>query len=176
MKKVLNATAKVLHSIVSFLTTGIILTALAVPILYLAHIRPYVVLSGSMEPAIPVHSVCFVNENIPFAQITPGEVISFRMEGGMLVTHRVSAVQDGRCITKGDANSIEDAVPVTADNYIGKTVAVIPGIGVVLILLHTTPGKICAGALILLLLVLSLIPQSKKDENPPERSEADETV
>ena len=102
-----------------------LLTALAVAILYLAHIRPYVVLSGSMEPAIPVHSVCFVNENIPFAQITPGEVISFRMEGGMLVTHRVSAVQDGRCTTKGDANSIEDAVPVTADNYIGKTVAVI---------------------------------------------------
>ena len=154
--------------IVSILTTVIIVTTIVVIILFFAKIKPYVVVSGSMEPAIHVKSVCFVNENIPLENIEPGDVISFRMNDNMLVTHRVTAVSDGTCTTKGDANPIEDASPVTKNNYVGKTVFVVPKVGAVMILLHSTWGRIAAGGIIALLFILSFIGKEKQE---PEESE-----
>ena len=74
-----------------------------------------------MEPAIPVRSVCFVNEKAPLADIKVGEVISFR-KGEMLVTHRVTEIQDGEYVTKGDANNIEDHVAARPERVLGKYV------------------------------------------------------
>ena len=145
---------KLLRVMSSILTTAIIVAALFIVGLFIAKIRPYVVVSGSMEPAIHVQSVCFVNENIPLDRIEPGDIISFRMDN-MLVTHRVTAVSDGTCTTKGDANNVEDATSVTASNYVGKTVFVVPNVGAVMILLHTTWGRIAAGVILILLFVLS---------------------
>ncbi len=114
-----------------------------------------------MEPAIPVHSICFVNENIPLENIESGEVISFRIGDNMLVTHRVTEIHDNEYTTKGDANNTEDAAPVTAENYIGKTVFVIPKAGIAVLYLHTRHGKIAAVTIIAALLILSFLP--KKD-------------
>ncbi|MBQ8920870.1 MAG: signal peptidase I [Oscillospiraceae bacterium] len=155
------------------MTTLFILAALTLTVLYLAKIRPYVVTTGSMEPAIPVHSVCFVNENTPLSSIAAGEVIAFRMEGGMLVTHRVTAVSGGKYTTKGDANNTEDGPSVTAENYIGKTVFVIPKLGTVMIFLHSSAGKILAAAVIVLLLAASFIPQKKKPAAQSEPTESE---
>ena len=47
------------------------------------------------------------------------------------------------------------------ENYIGKTVVIIPKLGYILIFLHSKKGKIAAITLIVLLLILSFIP--KKD-------------
>lgn len=162
MKAFLSAVRTFVQKLLSSLATLVILTAAAVLVLYLADIRPYIVTTGSMAPAIPVHSVCFVNGNIPLEQIAVGEVISFRT-GEMLVTHRVAEIHGGEYITKGDANSIADAQPVTAEQYIGKTVAVIPRIGSLLIILHTRNGKIAAAALILLLILISFLPRHTPD-------------
>lgn len=165
-----------IQHIASFLATLFILAAAVTLILYLMRIKPYVVTTGSMEPAIPVYSICFVNENIPLAEIGTGEVISFRVGTDMLVTHRVTAIEGGSYITKGDANNAEDAAPVTADNYIGKTVLVLPKIGVAMIFLHSGAGRIAAASLITLLLILSFLPQNDKqkkqsDPKPPAGGE-----
>ena len=154
---------KILRKAVSFLTSLIIVTAMTVTVLFLAHIRPYVVVTGSMEPAIPVQSVCFVNENFPLEKIAVGEVISFQLGENTLVTHRVVSIKDGEYTTRGDANSMEDASPVTAANYIGKTVLVIPKVGFILSYLHTTGGKITAISLIVLLILLTFLPAKKKE-------------
>ena len=96
--------------------------------LYLYGIRPYVVRTGSMEPAIKTGSVCFVNHKIPFEEIQQGDVIAFFM-GETIVTHRAVQVSENQIMTKGDANEIADASPVTKENYSGKTVLAIPEIG-----------------------------------------------
>ena len=148
----LHRVGALLQRLLSLAASLVILTAIVTLGLYAAGIKPYVVVTGSMEPAIPVRSICFVNENVPLETIKVGEVISFRLSDNMLVTHRVVAVTDGAYTTKGDANNIADAAPVTAENYIGKTVFVIPKLGVLLVLLHTAGGKIAAAALALVLL------------------------
>ena len=139
-------------------------------VLYLIRIKPYVVTTGSMEPAIPVRSICFVNEKISLESISVGEVISFRLGDDALVTHRVTAINGGDYTTKGDANNTEDSAPVTKENYVGKTVFVIPFVGVVPIFLHSTRGMIAAVTVILLLIIISFIPKGK-NETKPEMTE-----
>ena len=160
---VLRAAKELLKGAASFLSTLFIITALTVTGCYLFKIKPYVVMTGSMEPAIPVSSICFVNETVPADSIKTGDVIAFR-SGEMLVTHRVTAINEGRFTTKGDANDTEDAAPVTAENYIGKTVLTIPKAGIVIRFLHTIWGKITAGAVIVLLIAVSFKPKERSKE------------
>ena len=164
-KAILQKIWETVRKILSFFTTIIIITAILVTVLFLAKIKPYVVITPSMEPAIPVHSVCFVNENTPLKDIAVGEVISFRMGKDMLVTHRVSAITEKGYITKGDANEIQDDAPITEENYIGKTILVIPKAGHILIFLHSKKGKVTAIVFIALLLAVSFLPKKKPEDD-----------
>ena len=99
-------------------------------------------LTGSMEPAIPVHSLVVVQETDP-ESLQEGDIITFRAtEGsleGALNTHRITSVyeQDGQLMfrTKGDANAVEDAEPVASVNVVGRVVFVSAALGTVVSLL-----------------------------------------
>lgn len=103
--------------------------AAALLILNLFGIRSYIVLSGSMEPAIRTGSLCFVDTKAEFEEIGPGDVIAFETAGGALVTHRAINVSGGRVETKGDANEVSDGFAVTAENYEGETLFSVPCLG-----------------------------------------------
>lgn len=99
-------------------------------------------LTGSMEPAIPVHSF-IVTEAVDPAQLHEGDIITFRatessMEGA-LNTHRITSVYEENdqlmFHTKGDANAVEDAQPVAAPNIVGRVVFVSAALGTVVSLL-----------------------------------------
>ena len=68
----------------------------------------YNVVSGSMEPAIPIGSIIYVKEIDP-ADVNKGDVIVFN-SGDSVVMHRVKEndVINGTFTTKGDANDGED--------------------------------------------------------------------
>lgn len=95
-----------------------------------------VVLSGSMEPALPVGSVIFVRPVQPDT-IQPGDIITYRVGGNekSFVTHRVVEVQGaGSTIafrTKGDANDNLDDGLVPAHAVKGQVWIVIPVVGYV---------------------------------------------
>lgn len=99
-------------------------------------------LTGSMEPAIPVHSLVVVQEVDP-ESLQEGDIITFRAtEGsleGALNTHRITSVyeQDGQLMfrTKGDANAVEDVEPVASVNVVGRVVFVSAALGTVVSLL-----------------------------------------
>ena len=87
--------------------------------------RVYTVLSGSMEPTIPVGAQVVVVK-VDAAQIRVGDIITFDRPNnpGVLITHRVIAVEpDGKggsqWITKGDHNSIPDSwrIPANGSGY-----------------------------------------------------------
>jgi len=116
---------------------------------------PYIVLSGSMEPSIRTGSLCVVDTGVPFEQIKSGDVIAFETGTGQLVTHRVVSFVDGAIETKGDANTVTDGFTTTIDNYRGKTLFSIPGLGYVIKQLQTVRGKIISASAFLFLLLFS---------------------
>ena len=102
----------------------------------------YQVLSGSMEPAIPVGSVIYVKQSVP-EEIQAGEIIAFFREEGDVVTHRVvdNHTVERELITKGDANEIQDFQPVPYNALIGRVERHIPVVGSFMGLLAGNIGK-----------------------------------
>lgn len=164
-------TGRIIRKVSVILSTLLIITALTVFVLFIAGIRPYVVKTGSMEPALPVGCLCFVNENTPLNEISVGNVISFRMGNNAVVTHRVTAISGNKYTTKGDANDLDDSSPVTSQNYIGKIIFSIPKIGLIPVYLHTRKGLISTAALILILLILNFIPNKGNKSETQENNQ-----
>jgi len=97
--------------------------------------RPYVVYSGSMEPAIKTASVIV---SVPQKNYYQGDVITFSPSGNSkdLVTHRIALKQfpegvDGTptYLTAGDANEDFDNWEITNEKIIGKVAFSIPYVG-----------------------------------------------
>lgn len=95
-------------------------------------------LTGSMEPAIPVHSF-IVTEVVDPESLQVGDIITFRSTEskleGALNTHRITSVyeESGQLMfhTKGDANAVEDSEPVSSINVVGKVVFISAALGTV---------------------------------------------
>lgn len=108
---------------------------------FIFNLTPYVVMSGSMEPAVKTGSLCFVNEGD--RDVNVGDIIAFHGRDGMAVTHRVVDItEDGEYVTKGDNNSNEDAATVREDDVMGTTVLAVPKIGYFIVWMKTPTGII----------------------------------
>lgn len=88
--------------------------------------RSFVVLTGSMEPVLPVGSMVYTQ---PKPSYTVGEMITFKDVESRTVTHRIIEVQGDKFITKGDANNAPDKNPVPKDRVIGSVFFDVPYIG-----------------------------------------------
>lgn len=158
----------------------IALVALVVP--FFAYAAPtavgaedsYVVLSGSMEPALTPGDVIFVYTVSP-DQVTAGDVITYQKnEGSVPVTHRVTEVErtdDGTQVyhTKGDANEDPDQGVVSHDDLVGEVPTVtlpvlgtflvaVPYVGYVVAAVNNTPYGVplLVGVPLILLLLTEL--------------------
>ena len=126
----------------------------------LAGIRTYVVISGSMEPAIPTGSMVYSKEVDP-KTLETGDVIVFYSSnaapGGtdtkdiIPITHRVVSndTAAGEITTKGDANEQNDISKVTYMNVEGKVIFHVPHLGYLASPLSSTMGKIALALIIL---------------------------
>lgn len=112
-----------------------------------------VVLSGSMEPELPVGALLFIHSEKSYEA---GDIVTYEDADGSLVTHRLVSLEEGVAITKGDANNTNDA-PFPASKILGKVRAVLPGVGNAIAWLRSPLG-ICTIALIgAILIILPLI-------------------
>ena len=120
----------------------------------------YNVLSGSMEPAIPVGSLLYVRSGDP-EQVEDEDIIAFygSLEDSGIITHRVvkNIVVSRTFTTKGDANDKEDPTPVSYDNYIGRVTLSVPYVGRVLTIMTSLEGKIAAACIVGLGVILNVI-------------------
>ena len=109
----------------------------------------YVVVSGSMEPAIPVGSALYVEAVRP-EEVGPGDVVAF-YDRGAVITHRVveNHVVEGEFITKGDANAENDMEPVAYGALIGRMGLQVPFLGSVMAVCSGTKGKIYLASAVL---------------------------
>ena len=128
----------------------------ALAVLACLGIKSYIVMSGSMEPAVSTGSLCLVDTRASFSEVRGGEVIAFETAGGMLVVHRAVRVGTDRIETRGDANPVPDGPAVTADNFRGILLFSIPHLGYLYHAMGTGPGKALCAALILAVLTLKI--------------------
>lgn len=142
----------------------------------------FTVQTPSMEPKYSVGSVIYV-KNVAPDDLQIGDVITFRTQGGNVVTHRIVEVfgsGSGRSFrTQGDANNVADGGSVSAENVIGKVVFSIPGLGYVSQGLHTTQGRIIAGGAVVLLVVMMMLsdvlwPKQEKEEEQEQEEKQEQ--
>lgn len=101
------------------------------------------VLSGSMEPDIHTGSIISIKAVENPTGFKKGDVITFQTEEDILITHRITEVNDSgnQYITKGDANDAADRDPVNAANIIGTyTGFTIPYVGYVMNFANSSEG------------------------------------
>ena len=96
-----------------------------------------VVLSGSMEPAISVNDMIIIHEE---TQYEIGDIVSYK-NGDVLVTHRIVDKTEMGYVTQGDANHAADD-EIFQEMIVGKTVFVIPSVGIVIQMLQTPLGML----------------------------------
>lgn len=154
----------------------------------------YVVISGSMTPAIAVNDAIIVNEVSP-TSIDVGDVIVFHARSEIdsdnidVTSHRVVEIvrtDNGLAFkTKGDANEEPDPGLVPADALVGRMAFMIPYIGYVITFASSKIGFITLVAIPLGLLILGEVydlaraARNSRDEaddaptEPDERAKAD---
>jgi signal peptidase len=118
-----------------------------------------VVLSGSMEPSVPVGSAVFI---LPADTYKVGDVITFHRTGSSMelpVTHRIIGVErergSVRYVTKGDANENTDQALVAYHEIIGRVVATVPRAGYVIEFARSREGFVAMVAIPATLVILS---------------------
>lgn len=134
--------ARIISDILAILVVAAILVAV-VPQLF--GVKYFAVLSGSMEPDVPVGSLVVSVPKAP-QDIHEGDIVSYVADKSLtVVTHRVVSVDllEKTITTKGDANESADP-DVFIANVIGVSAAQIPYLGYVLSFFTTLSGKIIA--------------------------------
>lgn len=148
----------------TFFTTIVVSIAAILVVCQAMDIQLFSVESNSMAPLYPVDSLVFVKETPP-ENIQENDVISFVFnEDGMIVTHRVVAINEEKQTfkTKGDNNDVEDPFPVLFGNVIGKVMFGIPKAGAVVRVFAAEENRKYIIAAILVLLVINCFTGRKK--------------
>lgn len=158
----MNSAVKKVWNIISgvLVAAVVVLAALLVGVRLLGF-QVYAVLSGSMEPNYPVGSLVYV-KSVSSDEIEVGDAITFVLESGTKVTHRVTECteENGETAykTKGDANESEDAGLVNYQNVLGKVHFSIPYLGYLSSFIQTNSGRYMTIAAIAVLLIICFIP------------------
>ena len=121
------------------------------------------VVSGSMEPAIPVGSMIFVRPT-EAEEIREGDVIAFYRHG-VVVTHRVldNKKISQQFVTKGDANELADMESIAYADLLGRVDHHIPMLGDITAHITTPIGKIYLFAIILCGLLFNILASRLRD-------------
>jgi len=106
----------------------------------------FIVQSNSMSPTFKTGSLVIV-KNVDTSSIKVGDIITYRRRNDSVsTTHRVVEIieEDNarQFITRGDANNMNDPVPVDENNVLGKVTLFIPLLGYVMGFIRTKEGTL----------------------------------
>ena len=97
----------------------------------------FIVLTGSMSPTIKVGDLIVVKDINP-KDIKANDVITFGSKSSdNITTHRVKEVLNDSgnisYITQGDANNVQDPIPVESEVLLGRVNKVVPKVGTIIL-------------------------------------------
>jgi signal peptidase len=97
-------------------------------------VKPTVIYSGSMQPALNIGDIAIV-EKIDPSELREGDIIQYVNERNDTIMHRLVLIEniEGEIIftTKGDANELPDSPPIKEQRILGKSIFTIPKIGLI---------------------------------------------
>lgn len=164
---------KVINWIIITISVAILILVIGIKV---TGIQLYTVLSGSMEPNYPTGSLIAVKEIEP-QELKEKDVITYKLSGETIATHRIIEVLDGedglKFRTKGDANDDPDASPVLAENVIGTPFLTIPKGGFAASYVHSPEGRkkvITAFAVLMIYVFLTDFLIDKRSKKPDKNS------
>lgn len=125
---------------------------------------PFAVLSGSMEPELPVGSMVFVRQIEP-ADIAVGDNATFYRSDGAVVTHQVYQIDpvaqmigtQGIANINADGSIMHDAEQTPFSSVIGTVSFCVPYLGFVNAYCTTMPGLLVVVAVLALLITASIV-------------------
>lgn len=124
----LNIIKKISNIILITIITCLFLCAAVLFVPRIFGYKPYIVLSGSMEPTIQTGSIAYINTKD--TDVETGDIVSFYESNGAVVTHRIMRGDaETGYDTKGDANNAEDMNTLSQEQIIGTYAFCIPMVG-----------------------------------------------
>jgi signal peptidase I len=133
------------------IVSGVILLGLAILLTPISQVfgglQLLAVMSGSMEPTIPVGGIVGIRP-VPANELKVGDVITFANQTSpdVLVTHRIVSLEarNGQAFltTKGDANDSVDALAAPATRAVGRVDFSLPWLGYLMIWLASPLAKV----------------------------------
>ena len=163
-----NPMAMICSALGTILLIAVILACIPLTVPRVMGYQIYSVVTGSMEPEIPVGSMVYVKSIAP-KELKEKDVVAFYggRDTNAIITHRVvhNNLISGQIITKGDANKTADMNPVSYSDVIGIVEYTIPKAGALAQIFTSTQGKIATagvvGASVLLHIVASLFERKR---------------
>ena len=139
--------ARIWNAVLAVLLALVAALVIAFAGVRLIGLTPYAVLSGSMEPELPVGSLIYVRAVDP-SEVAVGDTITFELESGTLVTHEVYEIDaaarefktHGIANVDAQGNISPDAAPVPWSSLVGSVVACVPLLGYVNVFVTQPPG------------------------------------
>ena len=154
----------------------VVMCAVALVGMRLAGFRTFTVMSGSMEPDLPVGAMIYV-QPVDYRELEVGDVISFvANDDKTVVTHRIVEIEVDekdatvrRFKTKGDANTEADSGLVHYKNVLGTPIITIPLIGYFVHNIQQPPGIYIALVVGTLLLAWTFLPGTLEERRKTAR-------
>ena len=172
-------TRKLLKVISNALVIVVVVLAILLHGLQFVGLKPYSVLSGSMQSVYPTGSLLYTKDVNP-ETLEVGDVITFKMAGGTLCTHRIIEIvpdEDNpnivRFRTKGDENDTADPL-VDCDRVVGKAVFCIPLLGYLATYMAVPPGKYIAITVAISLVLIEVMISLVLDDRDKKKTQTEQ--
>ena len=167
----------IFHKLVLLATAVIAILALCLVVPPYFGYTPFIVQSGSMEPAIETGSIVFTNTKD--TDVAVGDIVTYRIGVGTdmenRVTHRIVALNEtGTFTTQGDANDNPDLHEVAQEDIIGTYAFAIPKAGFFLAKFQEKNMKFIAFIWVAALNIISAYVASVFDTGEEEEEEEKE--
>ena len=135
-------------------------------------IKPFIVLTGSMEPNIKTGDLVLVKE-VNIEQLKEGDIIAFRhIEEDVVLIHRIVGIETEEEIilrTKGDNNQTEDKLKVNCENIEGIYIMRFEKIGEIAMFMRSHEGVVISILAIISIFFLWQLRKSLKREQIANR-------
>lgn len=170
---------KILKIVSNALVIFVVVLAILLHGLQFVGLKPYSVLSGSMQSVYPTGSLLYIKDINP-ETLEVGDIITYKMAGGTLCTHRiVEIVPDEenphivRFRTKGDENDTADPL-VDYDSVVGKATFCIPLLGYLATYMAVPPGKYIAITVGISLILIEIIISIVLDDKDKKKTQTEQ--